>query len=54
MLRMPDGYSYWYIDDKTEKWCIKEDAPEWAKKEFQGYADLLASEPDEKGVIIRY
>lgn len=54
MLKVPDGYSYWYTDDEKEKWCIKEDAPEWAKKEFKEYADLLISEPDENGVIIRY
>lgn len=51
---MPDGYSYWYIDDATEKWCIREDAPEWAKKEFEEYADLLKGEPDEKGMITLY
>ncbi|MBO4998183.1 MAG: hypothetical protein J6D02_09320 [Lachnospira sp.] len=33
----PKGYQYWYIDPKAEKWCIKDDAPEWAKEEFAEY-----------------
>lgn len=49
---MPDGYSYWYIDDATEKWCIKEDAPEWAKKEFEEFFDLVNPVPDQNGGII--
>lgn len=39
MLKMPEGYKYWYIDDESEMWCIKEDAPEWAKKEFVEYVE---------------
>lgn len=46
---MIEGYAY--IDDKTEQWCIKEDAPEWAKKEFDEYFKLLKKEDDDNGVI---
>lgn len=37
MLLRPKFFDYWYIDDETEKWCIKEDAPVEAKEEFDNY-----------------
>lgn len=32
-----EGYAY--IDDETEEWCIKEDAPNWAKKNLKNFLD---------------
>lgn len=49
---MLEGYAY--IDDETEKWCIKEDAPEWAKKEFEEYFGMLKKEPDDNGEITEF
>lgn len=45
-MEIPKGIDYWYIGD-NEKWCIKEDAPEWAKEEFFEYFN---DEPDENGI----
>lgn len=47
-----EGYAY--IDDETEKWCIKEDAPDWAKKEFEEFFGLVNSEPDDNNVVTKY
>lgn len=50
---MAEGYAY--IDDTTEKWCIKENAPDWAKKEFNEYFNsLLKKEPDDNNIITNY
>lgn len=38
---------YEYFDEKNEKWCIKDDAPEWAKKEF---AEFYNDVSDENGI----
>nr|WP_285948118.1 hypothetical protein [Bacteroides intestinalis] len=42
---------YEYFDDNTGKWCIKEDAPEWAKKEFQEFYNHIDPEPDDDGIV---
>ena len=47
-MEEPKGIDYWYIDPKAEKWCIKDDAPEWAKEEFEEY---FKDEPDENGIM---
>ena len=47
-----EGYAY--IDDKTEKWCIKEDAPDWAKKEFAEFQKMANPEPDDNDIITMY
>ncbi|MGX7132359.1 hypothetical protein ACWOB3_07745 [Enterococcus songbeiensis] len=51
MLMQPKGYEYWYIENDIEK--IKADAPDWAKKEFQEYQEIInnAEQPDENGNI---
>lgn len=41
---------YVYINDK-EEWDIKENAPEWAKKEFKKFMDSVNPIEDENGVI---
>lgn len=54
-LEMPkfiqEGYEYLGEDGQ---WHIKDDAPEWAKKEFKEYYAKLNPEPDEDGIITRY
>lgn len=56
MLKEPkcieQGYAF--IDDETEKWVLKEDAPNWAVKEFNKFFGLLASQPDDNGVVTKY
>ncbi|MCI8371277.1 MAG: hypothetical protein HFI75_02585 [Lachnospiraceae bacterium] len=47
-MEEPKGFEYWYIDKISEQWCIKEDAPEWAKKEFYEYYDDTPDENDMK------
>lgn len=37
MMEEPKYEKYWYIDEKTETWCIRDDAPEEAKNEFEEY-----------------
>ncbi len=49
---MQEGYGY--FGDNTGKLCIKEDAPEWAKKEFQEFSNLINPEPDENGLVTLY
>lgn len=49
---MSEGYAY--IDDKTEKWCLKENAPEWAKREFEEFFGLVKSEPDDNDIVTQY
>lgn len=45
-MEEPKGIEYWYIN-KDEKWCIKDDAPKWAKEEFANYFN---DKPDESGI----
>lgn len=47
---MSEGYAY--LDG--EKWCIKEDAPDWAKKEFEEFFGLLEKQEDDNGIITNY
>lgn len=54
MLKVPKGLEYWQIDDESEKLCIKEDAPEWAKKEFKEFFGLVNPKSDDNGVIVCY
>jgi len=46
--------NYAFIDEKTEKWVLKEDAPEWAVQEFNEFFGLLDSQPDDNDVITKY
>ena len=53
MLIKPKGYKYWEISGDELK--IKEDAPEWAKEEFEKYLKLMnqsSGETEEDEVII--
>lgn len=49
---MIEGYAY--IDEETEKWCLKEDAPDWAVEEFNEFFDLINSEPDDNDIVTKY
>ncbi len=44
----PKGIDYWYLDREAKKWRIRDDAPEWAKEEFE---EFYNDEPDEDGLI---
>ena len=54
MLKEPKGIKYHYFDVKTGTWKIKEDAPDWAKKEFEEFRKKTDSKPDENGIVMRY
>ena len=45
-----EGYAY--IDEEKEKWCLKEDAPEWAVKEFNEFFGNINDDNDE--IITKY
>lgn len=47
-----EGYAY--IDDEKEKWCLKEDAPDWARKEFEEFFGAIDAEPDDNDIVTKY
>lgn len=49
---MSEGYAY--IDNETEEWHLKEDAPEWAKKEFEDFFNRVKSKPDDNDIVTQY
>ncbi len=51
-----EGYDYYedsYLGEDGKR-HLRDDAPEWAKKEFEDYYAKLHPEPDEDGIIIQY
>ena len=52
-IERPKGIEYHYIGE-DEQWHIKDDAPEWAKKEFEEFQKMLSEEPDENGIVTQY
>lgn len=40
-MEEPKGFEYWYLDKKDEEWKISDDAPDWAKKEFERFFKLI-------------
>ena len=40
--------------DKENKICLKENAPEWAKKEYEEFLKKINPVPDKEGKIIQY
>ena len=44
----------WSYKDENNKICLKEDAPEWAKEEYEAFLKMLNSVPDKKGIIKEY
>lgn len=44
---------YIYINEKDE-WSIKEDAPQWAKEEFEEHQKMVNPKPDENGIVTNY
>ena len=53
MLDAPKGLKWWY-DNPEGIESIKDEAPEWAKKEFEDYQELMNSKTDEDGIKIQY
>ncbi len=47
-----EGYAY--IDSETEEWCIKDDAPDWAKKEFEEFFQAVNPKPDDNNIVTEY
>ncbi len=45
-----EGYEYIGED---EQWHIRDDAPDWAKKELEEFYAKLHPEPDEDGIIVQ-
>ena len=50
MLTQPKGYEYWVHEGNV---TIREDAPEWAKKEFDDYMEQMdeSVNADEDGIV---
>lgn len=44
----------WSYKDKENKICLKENAPEWAKKEYEEFLKKINPVPDKEGKIIQY
>lgn len=47
-----EGYAY--INRKTEEWCIKDDAPDWARKEFEEFLQAATPGADDNGIVTAY
>lgn len=47
---MREGYEYLGEDGQ---WHIRDDAPDWAKKEFEEFYAMVNPDPDEDGCIIQ-
>lgn len=54
MLSEPKGIEYWFLAEG--EYQIKDDAPDWAKKEFEEYQNVMKSsnKPDDNGLITQY
>lgn len=46
-----EGYAYIGED---EQWHIREDAPDWAKKEFETFMKEADPDPNADGLVIQY
>lgn len=44
----------WSYKNENNEICLKEDAPEWAKVEYEAFLKMLNPIPDEKGTIKEY
>ena len=49
---MDEISEYQYIDGDTEKWRIRDDAPDWAKKKFKELREMVEPVPDENDMIM--
>lgn len=54
MRKMPKGMKYWYIDKNTEQWKIKDDAPVWARREFEEFQKAINPEQNKEGIVTQY
>ena len=48
----PKGYKYWYWDE-NDKQQIRDDAPDWAKEEFENYLSTFNGD-SEGDIHIQY
>lgn len=53
MSYVPKGFEYWDID-QSGNIVLADDAPEWAKAEYEEYVQMMDHEPDDNGIIIMY
>lgn len=53
MRKMPKGIKYWYIDEK-EHWQIEDDAPAWARREFEEFQKAINPEQNKEGIVTQY
>lgn len=44
----------WSYKDENNNICIKEDAPKWAKQEYEKFLKMINPEPNENGFIKEY
>lgn len=51
MMDMPKGLEFWYEDGEETK--IRDDAPEWAKKEFKEYQEQMDNTQKNDTMIYR-
>lgn len=47
---MEEGYAYIGED---EQWHIRDDAPSWAKKEFEEFFAMVNPDPNEDGFVMQ-
>lgn len=47
---MGEGYAYIGED---EQWHIRDDAPDWAKKEFEEFFAMINPGPSEDGIVVQ-
>lgn len=52
-LERPKCLDYSYIGE-DEQLHIKEDAPKWAKNEFEKYMRKVNPKPSEEGIVTHY
>lgn len=54
MLEKPRCFEegYVYLDVEKEEWRIKDDAPDWAKEEFEEFQRAINPSPNEDGLVV--
>lgn len=53
-LIAPKAIDEGYMFFDCGHWCIKDDSPDWAKKEYEDFCRKLNPVPDENGIITYY
>lgn len=53
MMSEPRFHMEGWLDDNTDLGLkLKDNAPEWAKEEFEDFMKQMNREPDENGIVI--